>query len=191
MGRPKQTLQLGGRSMLEMVLQAFRWARVDQVVVVLGADAAEVRKRVRFHNEKVIVNGGYRRGMSGSLKLGLAEVEREADAVIVALGDQPFVSTETINLLVDAHRTTMAPVVVPVYRGARGNPVLFDRSTFSQLREIHGDVGARSVVARYNGRVFQVEVKDSGVLVDIDTPSDYARATSRAATRLRRNQEEA
>jgi molybdenum cofactor cytidylyltransferase len=190
MGATKQTLRLEGEPMLERVLEAFRRAEVDRVVVVLGADVAEVKKKVRFRNEKVVINTGYKNGMSSSLKLGLSEVEKEAEAVIIALGDQPYVSPETINLLVDAHRMSKAPVVVPVYRGARGNPVLFDRSVFSQIKEIQGDVGAKSVVARNEKRVLKVEVDDSGVVVDIDTPSDYAKATSRAtATRLKRNQE--
>jgi molybdenum cofactor cytidylyltransferase len=188
MGKPKQTLPLKGRPMLEQVLLTYRRAKVDRVVVVLGAEAADVRKNVRFQREKVVINPGYKGGMSSSLRLGLGEVEREAEAVIIALGDQPFVSAETINLLVDAHRASKAPVVVPVYHGARGNPVLFDRTVFSQIKEVRGDVGAKSVVARNRDRVLQVDVEDGGVLWDIDTPSDYARAESWvAATRERRS----
>jgi molybdenum cofactor cytidylyltransferase len=187
MGRQKQTLPLKGRPMLEQVLRTYRRAKVDRVVVVLGAEAAEVKKNIRFQREKVVINPGYKAGMSSSLRMGLGEVERDAEAVIIALGDQPFVSAETINLLVDAHRTSKAPVVVPAYHGARGNPVLFDRTVFSQIKEIQGDVGAKSVVARNRNRVLQVDVEDSGVLWDIDTPSDYAGASRVAATRERRS----
>lgn len=165
--------------MLEGVLKTFRKAKVDRVVVVLGANATEVMKGVRFQREKVVVNPEYGTGMSSSLRMGLGEVERDAEAVIIALGDQPFVSAKTVDLLVEAHRASKAPVVVPVYRGTRGNPVLFDRSVFAQIKRIRGDVGAKSVVASNKGRVLQVEVNDSGVLVDIDTPSDYAQAVSR------------
>ena len=179
MKRPKQTLPIRGNPMLERVLKMFRRSRVDRVVVVLGADAGEVMKGIKFQREKVVINPEYRAGMSSSLRVGLGEVEQDAEAVIIALGDQPFVSPNTIDRLLEGHRASKAPVVVPVYRGVRGNPVLFDRSVFAQLKRIRGDVGAKSVVARNKDRVLQVEVDDSGVLIDVDTPSDYARAASR------------
>jgi molybdenum cofactor cytidylyltransferase len=179
MGKPKQTLALSGKPMLERVLDVYRRAEVDVVFVVIGARAAQVRREVQFKKERVVLNPLYRNGMSGSLRLGLRAAEEEADAVIVALGDQPFLSPDTINRIIEVYSRTKAPVVVPVYHGVRGNPVLFDRSLFPEIKRIRGDRGAKSVVARHGDSVQEVAVEDRGVIVDIDTPSDYQKATSR------------
>jgi len=187
MGKPKQTLQLEGWSMLERVLQTLSQTKVDRVVVVLGAHSSAVRGGVKFGREKVVLNPRFKEGMSGSLRIGLAEVE-EADAAIIVLGDQPFVSPGTIDRIIDAYVSSKSPVVVPVYRGRRGNPVLFDRSLFPQIRRIRGDVGAKSVVAGNEDKLLQVDVNDEGILVDIDTPSDYSNAVSaEVQARKRRN----
>jgi molybdenum cofactor cytidylyltransferase len=174
MGRPKQTISLQGVPMLEMVLESFRRSRVGRVVVVLGANAAEVRKRIKIAHEVVVVNEAFSEGMSSSLRLGL-EHTGEAEAAIIALGDQPFVLPGTINRMVAAYDESRARIVIPTYRGARGNPVLFDRSVFPQIKRIRGDSGARAVVQKNAEQVLEVEVPDRGVLIDIDTPSDLDR----------------
>ncbi|MDA4121466.1 MAG: nucleotidyltransferase family protein [Thaumarchaeota archaeon] len=184
MGRPKQTLPIRGKSMLQKVLEVFRKSRVDGVVVVLGAREREVRNKVEFKDEKVVYNPRYAEGMSGSLKLGLAEAGPWAEAVIVALGDQPYLSPSTVNRLIKAYSDSEAPVVVPVYKGRRGNPVLFDRRTFSQIMSITGDEGAKSVIKQNKNAVLEVTVEDEGVQTDIDTPDDYRKATSALGPRL-------
>jgi len=175
MGKPKQTLLLGGVPMLERVLKTLRKSNVGRVVVVLGASAAGVRRRVKFVDELVVVNPRYAEGMSSSLRLGLTHVGTEADAVIIALGDQPFVLPSTIDKLVSTYEASRARIVVPTHEGTRGNPVLFDRSVFPQIAGIRGDMGAKQVVQKNAADVVEVEVSDRGVLVDIDTPSDLKR----------------
>ncbi len=175
MGRPKQTLLLEGEPMLERVLGNVRGSHVDRIVVVLGAGREEIERKVKFRDETVVVNAGYRLGMSGSLRKGIAAAGPEAEAVLVVLGDQPYVSRATIDKLVDAYKTSKAKVVAPLYQGRRGNPVLFDRSLFPQILRVRGDRGAKSVVERNADDLLEVEVGDEGVLVDIDTPEDIGR----------------
>ena len=174
MGRPKLTIPQDGVPMLGRVLETLRRSAVGRVIVVLGANAADVRKQVRFEGEVVVVNQRYADGMSGSLRLGLEKVG-DVDAAIFVLGDQPFVLATTIDRLVSEHESSGARIVVPTYQGTRGNPVLFDRSIFPLIARISGDVGARSVVQSRAADVLEVEVADRGVLVDIDTPSDLRR----------------
>ena len=179
MGKSKQTLLLSGKPMLEKVLDVYRQAGVGAIIVVLGAGTAEIRRKVNLEKETVIINRLYRKGMSGSLRLGLRAAEEKADAVIVALADQPFVTPGTIDIMIKTYARTRAPMVVPVYHGVRGNPVLFDKSVFPEIKRIRGDRGAKSVVERHRDSLKEVPVEDRGVLVDIDTPSDYSKAKSR------------
>jgi molybdenum cofactor cytidylyltransferase len=176
MGRPKLTLPLKRGLMLERVLGTLRRSKIDRVVVVLGADMQEVRGKVKFHGETVLYNNRYKGGMSSSLKLGLKAMHPDADAAMVVLGDQPFVSTATIDKLVDAYVASRALIVAPLYRGFRGNPILFDKRLFSQIMRISGDRGAKIVVEANKDKLTEVEVQDRGVVFDIDTPSDYERA---------------
>ena len=176
MGMPKMLFSVEGRPMLEKVLEIFRRTMVGEVVVVLGAESSRVSGEVEFLGERVVINRGYRKGMSSSLKLGLARVSPRADAAMVALGDQPFLSPSTVDRIIEAFLAKRPPIVVPVYGRVRGNPVLFARSVFPDVKKIEGDAGARSVVAQYGDRVLEVPVRDSGVLLDIDTPGDYRRA---------------
>ena len=178
MGKPKQTLAIDGKPMLQKVLEIFRKTKVDRAVVVLGAGEHEVRSRVRFKGEMVVFNPKYAEGMSGSLKLGLTAAGPWVEAMIVALGDQPYLSPATVDKMIRAYRRSGAPVVVPVYNGRRGNPVLFDRSTFADVMSIRGDEGARSVVEKNRRTLLEVPVSDRGVMTDIDTPADYRKATS-------------
>ena len=184
MGRPKLTIPLDGVPMLERVLETLRRSTVDRVVVVLGANEGEVRARVRFEGEMVVVNQGFADGMSSSLRLGLESV-REAEAAIIVLGDQPFVLPATIDTLVAEHRASRATIVVPTFHGKRGNPVLFHRSIFPQIARVSGDVGAKSVVQTNASDVLEVEVADRGVLVDFDTPSDLPRESKVRRRRTR------
>ena len=186
MGRPKQTLSLGGKPMLQRALDIYRKTKVGRIVVVLGAGAAEVRRKVHLEEEEVILNPKFREGMSGSLKLGLAAAGPGAEAVVIALADQPFVSPSTVNRLIESYQRTGAKVVIPVYRGTRGNPVLLDRALFPQVSKIRGDVGAKSVVAQNEGSVLEVPVRDKGVLADVDTLRDYAEAAARTDHSKRR-----
>jgi molybdenum cofactor cytidylyltransferase len=178
MGKPKQTMHLDGVPMLGRVLEVLRRTRVDQTVVVLGAGADKIRSQVKMTKEKVVINPAPRKGMSESLKLGIRSVEREADAVLVVLADQPFLMAKTVDRLIDTYVESHALVVVPVHRGHRGNPVLFDRAVYPQIMKIEGDVGAKSVVEGNKDNLVAVEVDDEGVLTDLDTPSDYERATA-------------
>ena len=178
MGRQKLVLRVSGSPILEKVLEVLRQSVVDEVVVVLGSDASVVRREVRFRNERIVVNPNYAEGMSSSLRVGLASLSPEADAALVTLGDQPYVSPSTIDRIVEGYLKETPPVVVPVYNGVRGNPVLFARSAFPEVMKVRGDVGAKSVVRSFGERVLEILVEDEGVILDIDAPADYQRLAS-------------
>lgn len=172
MGLPKQNLRLRGVPMLQAVLDTIRGTMVDRVVVVLGAHEPEVRKGVDFRGVRVVVNMAHREGMSASIRAGLAEVPN-AEAALIVLGDQPLLDPRTVDALIRAYRSSGSPIVVPVYEGRRGNPVLFDSRLFREVMAVTGDVGAKAVVRAHPREVLEVPVGDQGVVVDIDLPADY------------------
>lgn len=185
MGRTKLALPVDGRPILARVLEALRHSKVDEVVVVLGADAEAIKKVVSFERERLVVNAKYADGMSSSLRLGLQNVNPRADAALIVLGDLPFLSVATVNKVLNGYLEEHAPVVVPVHEGTRGNPVLFARTAFPEVMKVMGDAGAKSVASAYGDRVLEVPIEGDEVLFDVDTPSDYERASSRQPRRRR------
>jgi molybdenum cofactor cytidylyltransferase len=166
-GQPKQLMLLDGRPMLQQTIDRVSAARVDDLVIVLGAGAAAIRKQI---HGRTVTNDRYTDGLSTSLHAGLRELTG-AEAVVVALGDQPFVRSRTIDALIDEYRRTRAKIVVPSFRGVRGNPVVIDRSLFPRLMQIRGDVGCRAIFGEAG--VHEVAVGDEGVTQDIDTMEDF------------------
>jgi molybdenum cofactor cytidylyltransferase len=173
MGRPKMLLPSGSGTLLSAAVAPLLEAGLDRVVVVLGDRAEEVRRGARLPSDPrlvLVVCEGWGAGMASSLKRGLGSCA-DADAVVVALGDQPGVTAERVRMVTAA----FAPgrdLVVPVHRGVPAHPVLFGRSLFSELGALSGDVGAREVVRRHESEAVRIEVQ---ALPDIDTEEDYRR----------------
>ena len=173
LGRPKQLLPFRGRPLLEATLARVAAAQLDEIVVVLGGSAAEILAQVKLHGARPVVNPDYREGQSTSLRVGLAAVEDRAEAVVFILGDQPLQSAPVIDALIDTYRRTGAPIVVPSYGGARGNPVLFARVTYPLLHGLTGDQGARPLLRARADLVREVPVDAPAPPADIDTWDDY------------------
>ncbi len=169
-GDCKQLAVVNGKPLLQHVLDTLRESKVDDVVVILGAYANEIRQQIEFRDERIVVNPDYEKGMSTSIQAGLRAIDSEAAFIVLA--DQPFVSARTYDVLIDEYRRSRPAAVMPTFNGFRGNPVLIDKSLFPELMEIRGDVGARAILARHE--VAKVPVDDRGVLLDVDTPADVA-----------------
>lgn len=169
-GECKQLALVNGKPLLQHSLDTLRESRVDDVVVVLGAYANEIREQIQFRDERIVVNPDHEKGMSTSIQAGLRAID--SDATFIVLADQPFVAAKTYDVLIDEYRRSRAKVIIPAYNGFRGNPVLVDKSLFSEMMEIRGDIGCRAIFG--NHEVTKVAVDDRGVLIDIDTPADVA-----------------
>jgi molybdenum cofactor cytidylyltransferase len=169
---------LGETTVLARTLGNVRSAGLDQIVLVLGASAGAIRRQLPqplLEGVKVVVNPAYGQGMASSLREGLSAVDRESDAALIILGDQPFLQPQTLHQIIDGYRGSRAQIVVPTYQGERGNPVLLDRSVFSEAMALEGDVGCRAIFPNHLEGISKVEVEDMGVLLDLDDPADYER----------------
>jgi molybdenum cofactor cytidylyltransferase len=130
---------------------------------------------------RVVHNPGYATGLSASLAAGISALSDDVDGAIVCLGDMPRVVPAVLDRLIAAFDPVEGRAIcVPTYRGKRGNPVLWDRRFFPELRAIAGDVGARHLIGTHGESVAEVEMADDGVLVDVDTPQALATLKSTA-----------
>jgi molybdenum cofactor cytidylyltransferase len=174
-GPPKQLAPFRGTTMLGWVVdQALHAARLDEVVVVLGRAADEVRERVDFGTARVVENPVFGEGCSSSYRAGIAALSSESTAIMIILGDLPGVTPEIIDRLADAWREHETPIALCSYQGRKGRPMIFAQSMFSQLVELHGDKAAWKLVDANAAAVQEVHFSFA-YPDDINTPADLER----------------
>ncbi|HZT58754.1 MAG TPA: nucleotidyltransferase family protein [Pyrinomonadaceae bacterium] len=204
MGEPKQSLRFEGETLLRRAALAALGSSCRPVVVVLGANAEELKKEIGSTGVRVVFNEEWAEGMSSSIRCGLRalgepessdasagefEVDEvnavEVEAAVFLLCDQPLVTSETIERIVRAYRRTRAPLVVSEYEAGgektRGVPALFGRQLFAELMQLRGAEGAKRVIRRHAAGAEFVAAPEAAF--DVDTPDDY-RALRDAAARF-------
>ena len=178
LGPPKQLLPFRDTTMLGWVVrQTQRATRVDEVVVVLGRAADEVRERVDFGTARVVENKVFTEGCSSSYRAGLTAVNPDSQAIMIILGDQPGITPEVIDKLAEEWRQTEALIALCSYNGRKGHPMIFSRAMFDQLEELHGDKAAWKLVDANADRVLEVHL-DLPFPDDINTAADFERITA-------------
>lgn len=185
MGTVKQLLRIDDRPLLQHVLDNVRGSEVTEIILVLGSSAEAIRREIDALNVRVVLNESYQQGMGTSLRAGLSAVGSETQAALIVLADQPFVRPATLDQLIAIHRRSRAQIVIPTYRGFRGNPVLLDRSVFPEVMALGGDIGCRAIFGDHPQGILKVPVDDVGILLDIDRQGDFE-ALRRAGGRAER-----
>jgi CTP:molybdopterin cytidylyltransferase MocA len=171
LGGPKALVEVGGSLLVARGVDLLRAGGCEQVLVVLGAQADDVRPHV---DADVVVADDWREGLGASLRAGLAALTAgHATAVVVALVDQPLVGPDAVRRLVAVAGTTAAAVAT--YHGKRRHPVLLDRAVWPAVSRLAvGDVGARAWLRAHADLVLPVGCDDTGSPRDVDTAADLA-----------------
>lgn len=177
MGRPKALLPIDAHdTFLDRVTRTLRDGGVEEVIVVVGADAPAIREAMGRHDlrARVVENPDYEQGQLSSLVAALKIIDRPGvTAALVTLIDVPLVAAATVRTLLQEYRAGSALIVRPTRNGRHGHPVIFDRALFDELRKANPAEGAKEVVRAYSAEQLNVEIEDEGAFTDIDTPADY------------------
>ncbi len=177
LGTPKQLLLYGGKSLLRCAAETALASSCQPVVVVLGAYRQSLASELEGLPVRIVENREWEQGMGSSIRVGmealLTKPAAELEAVLLMLCDQPQVSAQTLNRLLDAHRSTDHPIVASEYGQTLGVPALFSRALFPELARLTGAEGAKQIIQRHRDQAIGVPCPEG--LVDIDTPDDYAR----------------
>ena len=170
LGRPKQLLPYGSKTLLGHVLDTARACPFDQLIVALGGAADGVREQVDLSRTKVVVNDAFGSGCSSSIAAALGAIDARAEFLVLMLGDMPGVTVETVEAVIAA--SAEASLAVCQYDDQRGHPFRFHRRMFGELSNLHGDKGVWRLLDQRADEV--VEVRIAGpVPLDVDTPEDY------------------
>jgi molybdenum cofactor cytidylyltransferase len=175
MGSNKMMADIGGAPMIARTVDAVLASKASPVVVVTGHQPERVRAALAGRSVAFAHNAHYAEGLSTSLRVGLDALPGDIDGVIVCLGDMPGVTAAHLDRLIAAFDPDAgAAICVPSFDGKRGNPVLWSKAYFPEMREIAGDVGARHLIGAHADEIRDVAMPDSGVLDDLDTPAALA-----------------
>ena len=173
MGEAKLLLPFGEKTIIEAVIDNVIQSKVEKILVVVGSKREEIEQRIKNYSLKVTFNPDFRSGMLSSVHAGFKSLPEYAQAAIVVLGDQPSISTSVINELIDAYKRTRKGIVLPVYKGERGHPVLIDMKYRNEVENLSPDIGLRGTVYNHPEDILEVEVKSQSILKDIDYIEDY------------------
>jgi len=175
-GKTKQLAALGNKTVLQCTLDNYIKSSADEVIVVLGYRYKEIQERLGNTRAKLIFNPEFETGMGSSLVEGIKHIRKDAEGILLALADQPFVDSTIINRLIDVFKSNVKGIIIPVYQGKRGNPVILSSAYKSELLKISGDMGGREIVKSHPEDIQEIEVDCKGILIDIDTQEQYESA---------------
>ena len=173
-GSTKQLEVLDGRPLAQHAIDTCVTAAVDEILVVTGHDAEAVEAALALpHQGRFVRNARYRDGQSTSLAAAFHDIADDSEAAVVLMADQPGVTPEVVTALIDRIRATRRQIVRAAYRDGPG-PALLSREIYAEAGHLHGDVGARVLMASHPEWIEELAI-DSDVPLDVDTRDDLAR----------------
>jgi len=173
MGRTKQILEIGRKSILEWVIDNIKNSRVNEIIVVIGHKSNLIEPIISGKGIKIIFNPDYKEGMSSSIKAGLKGIDPGSKGFFIFLGDQPFIGKGIIDTLIDRFNKSNKGIVVPVYRGIRGHPVIFNVKYKEEFMKLTGDIGGRYIIEKNKNDLLEVDISTEEGIIDIDNMDDY------------------
>jgi molybdenum cofactor cytidylyltransferase len=176
MGSPKALLPFQGRPFLEHLLEVTAHREIGVRRVVLGADAESIAKAVHLKADEIVINHEWEKGQLSSVQAALRSLPPGTDGMLLCLIDHPLISSALVQELIEQFYKTKSSVVLPVYEGRRGHPVIFSASLYDELLRAPLETGARAVVWAHKGEVEEVRTNEEGCVLNLNDPETLNRA---------------
>jgi len=180
MGSPKALLPYQGRPFLEHLLEVTRHPKISARRVVLGVHAEPIAKAIHLPADEVVINTDWEKGQLSSIQAALNSLPVGLDGMLLCLVDHPLISANLVGDLIATFYTSNAPVVLPVFEGRRGHPVIFSAKLFPELQTASLDVGARAVVWAHRTEISEFPTNEEGCVLNLNDPETFARVTRSA-----------
>ena len=176
MGSPKALVPFQGRPFLEHLLEVTSHREIGVRRVVLGAHAEPIAKAVNLKADEIVINHEWEKGQLSSIQAALRSLPQGTDGILLCLIDHPLISSALVQDLIEQFYTTKKPIVLPVYEGRRGHPVLFAASLYDELLGAPLETGARAVVWAHKGEVEEVQTNEEGCVLNLNDPETMNKA---------------
>ncbi|HXJ03902.1 MAG TPA: nucleotidyltransferase family protein [Candidatus Acidoferrum sp.] len=176
MGSPKALLSYQGRPFLEHLLDVSHHPKIGVRRVVLGADAEPIAKEINLSSDEIVINEDWEKGQLSSIQSALRSLPPQTDGIILFLIDHPLISSTLVDELVATFYTSGKAIVLPVYEGRRGHPVIFSSGLYEELMTAPLETGARSVVWAHSNEIQIVQTNEEGCVLNLNDPDTMQRA---------------
>ena len=178
----KLLLEVDGETLIGRVVKTAKESSANEIVVVLGYEAAKIKEQLAKLDCKLVVNNNYVRGQSESVKVGLAAISNNVEAVMILPADVALIDSQSINRVIEEYRRSRNKIVIASHQQQSGHPILIDKTLFAEVSEIGEDTqGLKAMINRHRAEIKYVEVGTETVLVDIDTKEEFDKCFRRAA----------
>jgi molybdenum cofactor cytidylyltransferase len=177
MGQPKMLLPWGDTTVLGKVIETFKDAGIEDILVVTGGATAKVTSIAARHGVHSAYNESYSGGdMLSSVQCGLRALSLQTHAALIALGDQPQVEVGSVLLIADEYMRTESSLIVPSYQLRRGHPWLIARELWNEILQMKAPDSLRDFLNRHAHEIHYIELNTPTILQDLDTPEDYLKS---------------
>lgn len=177
MGQQKLLMPFEGKSMIATVVGKIADSVSFRTIVVTGSDRNKIEEELEAYPLLFVNNERYEEGMLTSVLAGVAAAGPETAGYLILLGDQPMVSEAVINRLISVFQKGGKGLLIPVFNGKRGHPVLIGSKYKDEIKILNQEIGLRQLFLNHPDDILEIEVGSEDVLKDIDTPGDYERET--------------
>jgi molybdenum cofactor cytidylyltransferase len=173
MGFPKMLLPFRGKPILSLVLKTVIDSGIDSIIVVLGHKNEKLIPLMEPTIADYCINYRFQEGMLSSVICGIKHLRQQTDAIMIFPGDQPLITVGTIKLLIDNYKITDKEIIIPVYDGKRGHPVLIGSHLIGEIEKLDPEIGLRGLSQEFPYQIHEVVTNDQGVIKDFDTYEEY------------------
>lgn len=177
MGSPKALLPYQGRPFLEHLLEITVHPKISVRRVVLGADAEPIAKSIALAAEEVVINPDWEQGQLSSIQAAIRNLPAGTDGLLLCLIDHPLISGALVHDLIEQFYVTRAKIVLPLYEGRRGHPVIFPSALYDELLHAPMEQGARAVVWAHAEAILELPTNEEGCVLNLNDPETLLRAT--------------
>ncbi len=180
MGSIKSLLPFGDRTMIEQTVSLYKNAAIEDIRVVVGHEKKKILPVLNKLKVKATDNPDFGRGMFSSVLSGLSSLGPDSDACFIHPVDIPLVKKDTIVHLRDVYQQMPGKILRPSFEGVRGHPPLLPSACFRDILSWNGKGGLKTALSQFESNTITLEVPDSNILFDIDTPEDYKTALKKS-----------
>jgi molybdenum cofactor cytidylyltransferase len=170
LGFPKQLIQINGEYLINRIMRIIKSVTFQQFIVVLGDNAKNIQKHINDPEWQIEVNKEWGKGISSSIRYGVSSVDLKASAAIFFLVDQPFLTVEAIDKVIQKANATDQLITAMSVNSQIIHPICFKRELFVNLSQLKGDKGGKTLFIDFPPAI--VESEDKKLLYDIDTIQD-------------------
>ena len=176
MGSPKALVPYQGRPFLEHLLEITSHRNIGVRRVVLGAQAEPIAKAIQLKADEIVINEDWEKGQLSSIQAALRSLPPETDGILLCLIDHPLISAVLVQELIEQFYKSKKPIVLPLYEGRRGHPMIFSSTLYDELLHAPLETGARAVVWAHSGDIEEVRTNEEGCVLNLNDPETLNKA---------------